>query len=592
MKNRWFTVLLSCAVLVLGACSSPQSGGDKAQPAASIDTVAARLTSLADEYVRESLARFPEQATAMGLANVSHDKLSDNSLDALKAWQAKEDAWASELAGIDGRSLWGRPEWLTYGFLKEALESSRQLRVARTELWTVNQLSGWQASATQLAAIQPVGTRELRNQALARWRQLPRYLDTEVSNLKEGIRLGYTTPKRNVKLVIAQLDAILAAPVTKSPFYSPAQRAGTPEFKTAWETLLVQEANPAIRRYRDFLENEYLAKARETTGISAFPNGPECYRAFLRSYTNLDRSAEETFRLGEQYVAKYEAEASEIGRKIFGTADLKVIRDKMQNDPRNHFKSREELLNFSKEAVARARQALPGWFNIIPKAEVVIEPIPDFLEQTASNHYEAAAEDGSRPGVYMINLYQPENQTRAGAEVTAFHETYPGHHFQISVAQELPKAHMISHLAGSASYVEGWARYTEALAEEMGLYTTDFARINRRVWPAHGMVVDPGIHVMGWTRQKAVDYVMSTGRFTSHEAESLVDRIIGWPAQLTCYDTGAIEYFDLRRQAEQALGSKFDIRSFHDQLLIHGSVTLPMLREIVEHWILERQKAQ
>ena len=390
--------------------------------------------------------------------------------------------------------------------------------------------------------------------------------------------------------MIVQLDSILAAPLTKSPFYSPAQRDTESAFRAAWEQLLSKDINPAIRKYRDFLKNEYLAKARESIGVSALTNGGEGYRAALRYFTSLDRSAEETYRLGEQYVAKYEAEAAEVGRKLFGTADLAVIRKQIAGDPRNHFRSREELLNFSKEAVARARQALPAWFNLIPKADVVIEPIPAFLERTASNSYNSGPLDGSRPGKYMINLYQPENQTKSISEITAFHETYPGHHFQTSIAMERPKAHMITLISENSGYTEGWARYAEALAEEMGLYTTDFARINRRLWPAHGMVVDPGIHVMGWTREKAVNYLMGTGSFTLHEAESLVDRIVACPGQLTTYDTGAIEIFALREKAKKALGDRFDIRAFHDQILKYGPVTLPMLREIIGHWLADIQK--
>ena len=595
-KQRWPKAItavlwpLFTSILILAACSSPNRDQETKTPAPSADSLSARVTSLADEYVQAYIASYPEQVAALGLPNAANDRLSDNSLDGLRSWQAKEDDWAAEMAKIDGNLLWGRPEWLTYGFLREALEGSRGLRIARAELWPVNQMSGWQAGFSQLAAIQPVGTPDFRAQALARWRMFPTYLDNELNNLKEGLRLGYTTPKRNVQLVIVQLDALLAAPLSKSPFFSPAQRDTDSTFRAAWGQLLSQEINPAIRKYRDFLKNEYLSKARETLGASALPNGSEAYRAALRYFTSLDRSPEETYRLGEETVTKYEAEASEIGLKLFGTSNLAVIRQRMTGDIRNHFKNREELLNFSREAVLRARQAMTGWFNLIPKADVVIEPVPAYLEKTASSGYESGALDGSRPGTYRINLYQPEKQTRANAEITAFHETYPGHHFQISIAMERPKAHMITLLSANSGYIEGWARYTEALAEEMGLYTTDFARISRRFWPAHGMVVDPGIHVMGWTREQAIKYILGTGRFTPHEAESLVDRIVAWPGQLTAYDTGAIEIFALREKAKKELGDKFDIRAFHDQLLKYGSVTLPMLREIINHWLEDVQK--
>ena len=578
--HRHLTVFLLAAFVIVSGFAAPAAAEDPA----------AKVTRLADEFVRGLIDRSPEMATLMGIAGASDDKLSDNSLSALKAWQAKEDDWLAQLATVDGASLWGRPEWVTYGFLREALEGSKAGRIAHMELWPVNQMIGWQAGIAQLAAVQPVGSAVHRDQALARWRQLPRFLGTEIVNLKEGLRLGYSTPKPNVELVIAQLDAVLAMPVRTSPLFAPVLRDKTPEFQAAWERLLSADINPAIQRYRDFLKNDYLPKARTSLGLSGLPNGAAAYRALFRQGTSLDRSAEETYKLGEQAVARNVGQAAEIGRKLYGGADLPAVIKKMAADPGNHFKSREELMDFSRQAVERARKALPAWFALIPKADVVIEPVPAFLEKTASSAYEAAAADGRRPGTYRINLYQPEAQTRATAEQTAFHEAFPGHHFQISIAAEQPGRHPIALVVGSGSYIEGWARYTEALAEEMGLYTTEFGRVNRRLWPAHGMVVDPGLHVFGWTREKAVKYILDTGRFSPHEAESLVDRIIATPTQLTTYDTGGLEFFALRAKAEKALGKKFDIKSFHSEVLRYGAVTLPMLREIVDRWIAAQSK--
>ena len=563
------------------ACRNKQSSAQ--QPAS--EALAARITALADEYIKEALSRFPEQAAFLGLADAPQDRLTDNSLDALRAWQEKEDRWAAELSGVDASSLWGRPEWLTFGYLREMVEASRAARIVRSELWPVNHMAGWQAGFAQLAAIQSVGTPEKRAQALARWRMVPRYIDTEISNLREGLRLGYTAPKLTVRLVIGQLDALLGAPIESSPLSSPAKRDETPEFREAWRKLLADEINPAVRRYRDFLDKEYLPGARDSIGVSALPKGAEIYRVLFRQSTTLDRPAEETFKLGQEAVQRYESEAAAIGREGAGSSDLAVIRAKIKSDPANYFKDRQDLLAFSREAVERARLAMPQWFLTIPKADVIIEPIPEYLEKTASSGYEPAAADGSRPGTYLINLYQPEKQMRSAMEITAFHETYPGHHFQISVAMEMPAGHLITRIPMSGGYIEGWARYSEALAEEMGLYSSAYARIARRLWPAHGLVVDPGIHVMGWTRRQAIDFVFATGRFSEHEAESLIDRVIATPGQLTSYDTGALEFFALRKKAEEALGPKFDIKAFHDELLRYGSVTLPMLREIIERWI-------
>ncbi len=298
LGRRFFGTAIGLSALALLASAAPVPA------TVAGDDDAAHVTRLADEYVREYIARNPEAATFEGLPDAPDDKLSDNSLEALAAWQAKEDGWLSRLAAIDGAALWGRPEWLTYGFLREALEGSKGLRIARPELWPVNQMSGWQAGLAQLASIQPVGTPAARQKALARFGRVPRYLDTEIVNLKEGLRLGYSTPKPNVELTLVQLDALLETPVGDSPFFLPAKRDGDAEFRAEWERLLKEEITPAVRRYRDFLRNEYLPKARTSVAISALPNGAEAYRALFRSMASLDRPAEETYRLGEKAVAR------------------------------------------------------------------------------------------------------------------------------------------------------------------------------------------------------------------------------------------------------------------------------------------------
>ena len=553
-------------------------------PAAAQDD-AARVRALADDFVRAYVATFPEDAHVSGLTIERHDGLTDNSPAGVRAWQAREDAWAAELARIDGAGLRGRPEWVTYGMLRERVEAARAARVCRSELWPVNQMSGWQVSLATIAAVQPVGTPALREQALARWRRIPAYLRTEAENLREGVRLGYTTPRRNVELVIGQLDALLAAGVEGGPFWSPAGRDSTPEFRAAWAALLRNEVMPAVAAYRAYLANEYLAAARTGMGVGALPDGRACYQAMFRAFTTLNRAPEETYALGQARVARNQAEAAEIGRRAYGTANPDSLRARAMAD---RFATRDEMLAFAKNAVRRGRAAVPRAFRTVPRAEVVIEPHPAFVEATASDQYFPAAEDGSRPAQYRINLGKYTTSTRAQAEITAFHEAYPGHHLQIGIAQELPGAHLVTRLVSSGSYVEGWARYAEALAEEMGLYTIDAARVSRRMWPARGMVLDPGIHLFGWTRQQAVDYILASGRMGTQEAEALVDRVVAWPGQLTAYDTGALEIFALREQAERALGPRFDLREFHDVLLRNGAVTLPMLRESVEAWIAGR----
>jgi uncharacterized protein (DUF885 family) len=544
------------------------------------------VTRLADEYVRETIAAYPEYAFLNGFSLPRHDGLSDNSAAAYRAWEKKEDRWWKEVSAIDPTSLWGKPEWITYGFLRERLESSRESRVCRNELWPVNQLSGWQAKFTALAEAQPVGTAELRDQALARWSKLPRYLDNEISRMREGLKLGYSTPRHNVQLSIEQLELVLNSPLGDSPFFSPAQRDSAPGFRAAWERLLGDKLSPAIRRYADFLRAEYLPRARSAIAISAEPDGAACYQASFRAVTSLDRPPRETYAKGEARVAQHESEMARIGREALGTSDVAALRARVDTDTANRFHSREEMLAFTRDAVARAKGALPKWFGRLPKAEAEVRPQPEFLEANAPDQYDSPAQDGSRPGVYRINLYQPEKKLRSKTEVTAFHEIYPGHHLQIALAQEQPAVHPISQLVGTGAFVEGWGRYAEQLAEEMGLYTSPLARLGRRSWPGHGMVVDPGLHLLGWSRDSAINYVRNGGW---PEAEAMVDRVVVWPAQLTAYDTGALEIIALRDQAKRDLGDRFDIREFHDQVLANGAITLPMLRQVIEHWIASKK---
>jgi uncharacterized protein (DUF885 family) len=542
----------------------------------SVEDDAARVTATADAYIRESLLRSPGIADFRGWPEAKHDRFGDNSLEALADWNGKVDALLAELDKVDEARLVGHPAWITLGFLREALESDRGLRVCRNELWAVD-INGWQTYIGDVAAIQPVGTAEAREVAIARWRTYPAVLDTEVTNLREGLRLGYTAPRSTVDKVIAQLDAMLALAVEDSPFYDPAKRDA--ELAAPFAALIRDEIYPAVRRYRDFLADDYRGKAREALGVIANPDGEACWRASFRAMTSLDRDPAETVRLGEQRVADFAAEAQAIGEEAFGTRDLDAIRKRLAEDPENRFADGAEQLAFATAAVERAHAAMDRVVPVVPAAEVIVDPYPAYVGSGPSASYNPAPEDGSRPAKYNINLQQ--NPTRGEAEMVAFHEAWPGHHLQFAVAMELPESHRIRDLVGVASYSEGWARYAEALSEDLGLYTTPYAKIRRRIWPGRGMVVDPGIHLHGWTREQAVKYI-TDGGFASDFAEGLVDRIAAWPGQLTAYDTGAIEILALRREAEARLGDRFDVRAFNACVLSQGSVTLPMLRAIVE----------
>ena len=548
------------------------------------------MTELADAYLEAFLRQFPETATYLVTPGARHDRFTDNSLPSLASWQETEDDLVARLAGIDEEVLWERPEWVTYGFLREALEASKGVRICPNELWPVSQLTGWQASFATLATVQPVGTPELREQALARWSGLPRYVETEIANLREGVRLGYTVPRRNVELVLEQLDGLLATAPDASPFASPGQRDGDPDFRRQWDELVAGRIRPAVESYRSFLREEYLSAARTGISVSDLPNGARCYAASLRANTGLARSPQEVFEDGQKAIELRQAKLGELGARVWGISDLAKIRQRLRSDTSNNFGSRDEILAETRAAIERARQVAPRWFGRLPQASVAVEPMPAYQEKSSYSQYIPASEDGSRPGIYQINLLRAEAADRGGALVTAFHEAYPGHHLQIALALERPAAHPVTRLLGNSGFSEGWGRYAETLADEMGLYGTDRNRLSLLSGLPTGMVVDPAIHALGWTRQQAIDYTVSMqAGMTEASAASYVDRIAVTPGQMATYGVGEQEILALREEARQALGDRFDIREFHDRVLENGSITLGMLRERIERWIAEKK---
>ncbi|HEX3345360.1 MAG TPA: DUF885 domain-containing protein, partial [Polyangiaceae bacterium] len=503
---------------------------------------------MADVYVAEFVARFPERAEGAGLA-LRHDGLSDNSLTALAEWHAREDELARREDAIDAHALLGRPEWITLGFLREALTANRGARVCRRELWPATHYFGWLDELSDLAASQVVGSEQARRDTLSRFSHVARYLDTEVVNMREGVRLGFTTPRVSVDRVIRQLDALLARPVTAWPLFSPASRDGDVAFGHAFSELLDTQVAPAVRRYRDYLRDEYRARAREDIAITSLPDGAACYRALYRLNTSIDRAPEEVVRIGERAVAQNLAAALAIGRERLGSTDLASLADSLQRAP--HFASADEKLAFALATVDRARGAAPRAFLGLPTADVRIEPYPEEIAAAQGDSYRPPSE-GRSYGVYRINLLTFAQETRASAEKTVFHETIPGHHVQMALASALPGVHPITKLVKVTAFVEGWARYAEGLAEELELYTSDAARVSRRLWPARGMVVDPGVLVFGWTRERAVAYITEAG-WPAAAAQNMVDRIGVRPAQLTAYDSGGLEIMALRQEAERQL---------------------------------------
>lgn len=572
-------LLLSAVALVaLSSCGRPKA--DAAQD----PSIA--LHRIADDYLAAMLDLSPFLVVYGGLGDVAkedHAAMEDNSPEALARFQQTEDELYGRLSAVANADFAGA-DWVLYETLKEGLEASKGVRVCKQQFWNIDHMSGWQNAFPLVADAQPVDTAVKRGMALARWRQFPAYLEQDRENLSAGLAAGYSAPKRVVARVIAQLDAIIAAPA--SPFLSFVARGGEDEtFNEAMNKLARDEITPALVAYRDFLRDDYLPKARDALSIKAIPDGEACYEALLRRYHTAAIGGKATFDRGKATVAANRRDVIQRGETLFGESDFGAILQLLKDAPGNRFASEAEVVEVTRTLVPATREKVAPFFSKLPAQDVVVEPFPDFLKGTGqSSRYEpkAAAEGAA---VYRINTDEWATQTKGEAEIVAVHEGWPGHHLQIATAYAVEGLHPVTRLLGSTAYIEGWARYAEGLAEEAGIYTKGYGEISRRAWPARGMVMDPGLHLFGWTNEQVKAFLLESGRFDEEGADVMLDRLAVIPGQLTAYDTGGLEIAALRAEAMKRLGARFDIQAFHDRVLENGAVPLAALRAHVEEWI-------
>lgn len=577
-------LLLAYAACLLAACAGrqlPLEGGARGAGASG------RVLRIADEYVARFYAQFPDAATRDGWPRADHGATADVSPAALARWQSFEDDVSARLRAESPEAL-GEVARLSRAIVLEEVEGSRGARVCREALWEVRTIWAWTALGPRTAGVQPVGTPELRAKAVARTRALARMADVRIANLREGLRLGYAASRENVAAAIAQIDGLLAAGVPGSPFLSPAARDGDPAFRAELERAVAEDLVPALRRTRDFLEAEYAPRARELPGVLALPGGAACYRATIRRHVTADLDPVAVHEIGLAEMSRIREEMRLIAERSFGTKDLGALLVRFRTEPTFVYASTEEILATARAAVERARAAAPRWFGKLPRAGIRAEPYPEFLRSSAPiDSYDPPTEAGGGDGVFRVNAFVPPSRSRAGLESIAFHEAVPGHHLQIALALEsadVPVARWI----GNTAFVEGWGLYAERLADEMGLFTADVDRMGMlsfQAFRAARLVVDTGMHALGWSRQQAVDYLVANTTLAPELASSEVNRYSAVPGQALAYMLGAMEIRRLRAAAERTLGPRFDVRPFHDALLGGGPVPLHELEERIGAWV-------
>ena len=568
--------LLTIIFLMMTACA------ETTPPSSAIE-------QLADEYLEAWMEEGALMGTYYAIEGARHDRLPDNSLAGLAAWQQKEDAWLARLQGIPAPTEIGSRDWVTHGLLKEQLESAVGTRLCRDELWAASTTTSWHTWIPFVFDIQPLDTPDLRAQALSRLAAMPTYIDNEIANLREGLRLGYSAPRVTVEAVPDQVRSLIGP---ESIFLGPAQRSDDPAFVEAARDLYTEQLAPALHRYADFIETEYLAKARDTLAVSGNPNGEACYPALVRSFVTVGVPAEEIHAVGLEQVAKIREEIQVTLDEHFGGGDVSAFLRRVNEDPAFTFDTEEAVLRYSTDALDAVKAAMPRAFGLLPKADVLVKPYPEFAE-SGSGEYHSSSEDGSRPGIFYIAVTDPTGRSISNQLATLHHETFPGHHLQGAIALELgDQQHPLARYLWNSGYGEGWALYSERLADELGLYPTPLDLIglySDQIARASRLVMDSGLHTLDWTRQQTVDYMMNNSGWAAVDIQNEIDRYISWPAQATSYMLGMIEIRRLRTMAEETLGEQFDLRGFHDRVVGMGSITLPMLEESIEVWIAEQQ---
>ncbi|MFI9816258.1 DUF885 domain-containing protein [Saccharothrix variisporea] len=539
-----------------------------------MDTTAALAEELLDLMSRLS----PLGATVFGLPGYDH-LLTDHTPEAEESSRAK----AVDIAAR-ARALPDTDDPVTRAVVVQQAEATVDLIDAKAVEYTIT--DSFFAPAGELLNVMPmtvVKTAEQEQDYLRRLAAIPAFLRVVGERQVAGAAAGRTPVAHLRDNAVAYLDRYLAA--ADDAF---ARVSGSDAFNAARDELIAAEVRPAFAAYRDVIAG-LEGRPLDRVGLCRLPEGEAVYAGLARVHTSTQRTPKELHQTGLDLMAALAEEYAEIGERVFGTRDVPTIFERMRTDPALRWNSEEELITAARAAVVRAEEAAPAWFGRIPSKRCLVEPVPAVDAPGAPTAYYAPpAMDGTREGTYYANTHRVEERFRYQAEAIAFHEAVPGHHFQIVLAQELTDLPMLRRVATVTGYLEGWGLYCERLADEMGLYSDDVARLGMLAMDsmrAGRLVVDTGLHAHGWSRAQAVAYLTENTPLAPVEIASEVDRYIAAPGQALSYMVGRLEIQRIRAAAEQALGDRFDIRAFHDLVLGGGPLPLAVLDEVVRDWV-------
>ncbi len=552
-----------------------------------------QLHKLADAYWEAKMERFPTMATALGDYRFNR-RLEDVTPQAEQSWRDTLKHILGQVTRLPRGTL-SPADVLTRNLLERAITDELLLLDCNRRLMPLDPLDGPHLQLPLIQVSQPFRNLTDYYDYAARLRAFRRQVMQHLANMRAGMARGWISPRSSIQKVAGQIRVHIVSDPKQSALYRPLLTANnlskTDRENAEWDVAAAIRADviPAYRRLLVFVEEEYLPRCTKTAGIGSLPGGDEVYRKLVYLHTTVKLTPAEIHQTGLSEVARIRGEMAKIQGEVGFKGPLDDFLVHMRTEPRYRFRSQRELRRTAEDFLQRSRPLMPKLFTRLPNADCEIREIEAFRAAAAPvGYYHPPPQDGSRPGIYYINTYAPNERLRFTLEALTYHEAIPGHHFQIALDQENAKLPKFRRHGSFTAYVEGWALYAEKLGYEIGGYknpNTRFGQLTFEMWRACRLVVDTGIHAKGWSREQAIGFMTANTSLAIHDIEAEVDRYFSWPGQALAYKTGEMRIVKLRKEAEQQLGDRFDLRAFHDALLSAGAMPIDILEKRMRAWI-------
>lgn len=585
-----FVLMLVAGALAPAFAQSPAAGNDTE-----------RLYKLFDDDWKWAMTEFPEFATFTGYPGQNH-RWTDNSLEAIARRKQMPVRSMKVLDSIDRAKL-SPADQLNYDLYRRFMQDQLDGQRFPFEYIQVSQLSGPQADVAQIFAVMPTFTAKDYENILARLNGVPTMIDQTIVLLNKGLAAKVTPPRVTLRDVPQQVKSLLVDDPAKNPLFQAFTRmpdsipaADQERLVNQAKAALAEKVLPAFRKFHDYLVNTYLPGTRETIALGDLPDGQAWYAFQARTSTTTNLTPKQIHEIGMAEVKRIRAEMEKIIQETGFKGSFADFKKFLKEDPKFLYGDAESVLNAYRAIAKRADPETVKLFSNVPRMPYGVVPVPEYMAKSApAAYYQPGTIEAGRPGNFFVNTYELKAHQKWQMEALVLHEAVPGHHFQGSIALELPgKTPQFRKQLGNGAYVEGWGLYAESLGYEMGFYKdpySKFGQLNYDMWRAVRLVLDTGIHALGWSRQQAIDFFLENTVLSDHEVVVEVDRYIVWPGQALGYKIGQLKFKELREYAKQELGPAFNLRAFHDQLLGSGALPMSILEERTTAWVAE-QKAK